>query len=169
MGRHLVAISPDGTNSCNFHANLETKGKLDLLLRKFFHASLFSHTIRQSCNLCDRCWYRDIFDVHPLAWSSQIFYGRWGEERGVRLVIVRDTSRSPVVNGLDVTSPYLHVLMADATPVFILLCLFLANIENGWTDLANFGLELFVEVQGRFKRLTLAINSANILRDSEPL
>ncbi|KAF9824522.1 hypothetical protein SFRURICE_001406, partial [Spodoptera frugiperda] len=111
------------TNSCNFHANLETKGKLDLLLRKFFHASLFSHTIRQSCNLCDRCWYRDIFDVHPLAWSSQIFYGRWGEERGVRLVIVRDTSRSPVVNGLDVTSPYLHVLMADATPVFILLCL----------------------------------------------
>ena len=26
------------------------------------------------------------------------------------------------------------------------------KLENGWTDLANFGLELFVEVQRRFKR-----------------
>uniref|UniRef100_A0A2H1W510 SFRICE_033677 n=1 Tax=Spodoptera frugiperda TaxID=7108 RepID=A0A2H1W510_SPOFR len=27
------------------------------------------------------------------------------------------------------------------------------KLENGWTDLANFGLELFEKVQGRFKRV----------------
>uniref|UniRef100_A0A2H1V2W3 SFRICE_021031 n=1 Tax=Spodoptera frugiperda TaxID=7108 RepID=A0A2H1V2W3_SPOFR len=31
------------------------------------------------------------------------------------------------------------------------------KLENGWTDLANFGLELFVEVQGRFKRIKIKI------------
>uniref|UniRef100_A0A2H1VYM2 SFRICE_035134 n=1 Tax=Spodoptera frugiperda TaxID=7108 RepID=A0A2H1VYM2_SPOFR len=32
------------------------------------------------------------------------------------------------------------------------------KLENGWTDLANFGLELFVQVQGRSKRISDSVS-----------